>query len=71
MSPKEKYHVICRKMDGTGDHHAEWDKPSSKKPNIAWSHSFMEPRPKTMMMMMIIIIIIIIIMEQVYIRRMI
>jgi hypothetical protein len=23
MSPKEKYHVICRKMDGTGDHHAE------------------------------------------------
>jgi hypothetical protein len=23
-------YVICGKMDGTGDYHAKWDKPSSK-----------------------------------------
>jgi hypothetical protein len=28
---KEEWnYVICRKMDGTGDHNVEWDKPSSK-----------------------------------------
>jgi hypothetical protein len=27
---KEEWNdVICRKMDGTGDHHAKWNKPDS------------------------------------------
>jgi hypothetical protein len=41
-------------MEGTGDHHGEQDKPSSKGQLLhVVSHSCVKPRPK---MMMIIII---------------
>jgi hypothetical protein len=38
-------------MDGTGDHHIEWDKPSSKKPNFAGFHLSVESRLKMMMIL--------------------
>jgi hypothetical protein len=37
-------------MDGTGDHHAEQDKPSL---NTVCSHSFEEPKTKMMMTIVI------------------
>jgi hypothetical protein len=31
ISNKEEWnYIICRKMVGTGDHHVQWEKPSSK-----------------------------------------
>jgi hypothetical protein len=41
ISHKDKWnHIISRKMDGTGDHHVEQDKLSSKtqknSPNTVW-----------------------------------
>jgi hypothetical protein len=47
-------------MDGTGDHHAERDKPSCKIQNITSSCSFVEPRTKIMMVMMVVVVIAII-----------
>jgi hypothetical protein len=41
------------KTDGTGDHHVERNKPSSKKPNIAYCHSYVESRPKGMMVIIL------------------
>jgi hypothetical protein len=40
---------VCRKMDGTGDHHVEQDKPSSKW-QISHFCSYVRFRPKIVMM---------------------
>jgi hypothetical protein len=40
---KEQNYAICRKIDGTGDHHAEEDEPSSKGQILCSSYSFIEP----------------------------
>jgi hypothetical protein len=48
---KEKWHyVLCRKMDGTGDYHVEWDNPSSKKWNVTCFCSYVVSRPKMVIM---------------------
>jgi hypothetical protein len=28
---KERSYIVCRKMDGNGDHHVEWDKLVSQR----------------------------------------
>jgi hypothetical protein len=27
---EEKYHIVCRKIDGTGDHHVKQNKPDTE-----------------------------------------
>jgi hypothetical protein len=31
---EEENHVICKKVDGTGDHHVEQDKPDSERQRL-------------------------------------
>jgi signal transduction histidine kinase len=45
----KKNEMICRNMHGSGEHHIEWDKPSSKD-QISHSRLFVEPKLKMMMM---------------------
>jgi hypothetical protein len=46
IQPKKEWkHVVWRKIDGTGDHHVNQDKPSSER-QISHFHSYAECRPK-------------------------
>jgi hypothetical protein len=53
---KNEIMSFAGKMDRAGDHYAKQDIPNLKRTNIAYSCSFVEPRPKTMTTMMTIII---------------
>jgi hypothetical protein len=42
LSHKEWNYAVYIKVDGTVNHHVEWDKPGSKQPNILYFHSHAE-----------------------------
>jgi hypothetical protein len=47
-------YVICKKVDGTEDHHTQQEKPKFKRPNTMLSHSSVQSKHKTMMIVIIV-----------------